>query len=99
MFVQNTKIFASDLLEEKINLLFGNRVTSVDTTMSNADIIVTDTSVLDAKADFEQTYVATFSDFSDFSSLVEVIQDKLLEKYDQRIMYYQKASDKELSKI
>ncbi|MGX7264616.1 helix-turn-helix domain-containing protein [Enterococcus crotali] len=99
VFVQNTKIFASDLLEEKINLLFGNRVTSVDTTMSNADIIVTDTSVLDAKADFEQTYVATFSDFSDFSSLVEVIQDKLLEKYDQRIMYYQKASDKELSKI
>jgi hypothetical protein len=88
ILVQNSKIFASTLLKDKISLLFGDRVICVENFSLDVDIIVTDISLVETTKDFEQIYVATFSDFSDFSSLVEAVQLKLFEKYEQRVMYY-----------
>ncbi|MFD1900834.1 hypothetical protein GQR36_14045 [Enterococcus termitis] len=88
ILVQNSKIFASTLLKDKISLLFGDRVICVENVSPDVDIIVTDISLAETTKNFEQIYVATFSDFADFSSLVEAVQLKLFEKYEQRVMYY-----------
>lgn len=86
IFIQNTKLFVTDLLINKINLIFGDRVECVEELSSSVDIIVTDTNISDIESDAEQIFVATFSASSDISFLVEKIQYKLIEKYGQKNM-------------
>ncbi|WP_139844059.1 hypothetical protein A5821_002037 [Enterococcus sp. 7F3_DIV0205] len=89
IFIQNTKLFITDILIQKVSLFFGDRVRFVETLSPSVDLIITDIKVIDEKNQVEQVYVSTFSDLSDMSYLFEQIQKKLLEKYSQRKMYLQ----------
>jgi len=91
VFIQNTKLFVSNILAKKLKLFFGDRIECVEILTSDVDIIVTDVHMPTQKNHAEQIYVATFSDLSDTSFLIEQIQNKLIEKYAQRKMHLQKT--------
>lgn len=90
VFIQNTKNFVREIIQEKISPLFGDRIKCVDLLTPQVDIVVTDVKLTNEEHKAHQVYVTTFSDHDDISFLIEQIQNKVLEKYNKRKMHLQK---------
>ncbi|WP_375179519.1 helix-turn-helix domain-containing protein [Enterococcus rotai] len=89
VFIQNTKNFVREIIEEKVSPLFGDRVKCVELLTPQVDIVVTDVKLPNEDNLLHQVYVTTFSDHDDIQYLIKQIQDKLLENYNRRKMYLQ----------
>lgn len=91
VFIRNTKNFVQEILKEKVQIFWGDRIECVETLSSQVDIVVTDVRLAQDENQTYQVYVSTFSDTADISFLIAQIQNRLLENYEQRQMQLPKV--------
>ncbi|MBO0441101.1 helix-turn-helix domain-containing protein [Candidatus Enterococcus ikei] len=84
ILIQNSKVFVEPILSKKITLLFGNKVEFVKNQFSSPDIIVTDTKLMESDSNVKEIFIASFSNSSDFSLMLEEIRKKIIEHYTNR---------------
>lgn len=84
ILIHNSKVFVEPILHQKINLIFSDKVEFVENQYELPDIIITDVKLkrIDPKA--KVIFISSFSDSSDFSLLLEEIEQKILALYNER---------------
>lgn len=84
ILIQNSKVFVEPILHQKIKLIFSDKVEFVGNQSASPDIIITDIQVSEIKCNAKVVFISSFSNSSDFSLLLEEIEKKILELYDER---------------
>ncbi|EOL50527.1 helix-turn-helix domain-containing protein [Enterococcus caccae] len=87
ILIQNSKIFVGPIIYQKIKLLFSDKVEFVKNQFASPDIIVTDIQLMEKDTRAKEIFISSFSNSSDFALLLDEIEKKIVEHYDNRQLY------------
>ncbi|MEI5993973.1 helix-turn-helix domain-containing protein [Candidatus Enterococcus mansonii] len=82
IYVQNSKVYIADIIRRKIEKLFSDKITILDTYSSDVDIFVTDKEYKTMNESGNKVFVQTFSDSYAIHRLIEAVDNEILKKLD-----------------
>ncbi len=84
VMVQNSKVFIENILTNKLDLIFGDRVQLVTGFRDEPEILITDVQLQGTPEQTSTVFVNSFSDFSDINNAINVITKANLKNFGQR---------------
>ena len=87
ILIQNSKVFVEPIILQKIKLIFSDKIEFVKNQVSSPDIIVTDIELMEKNSKAKEIFISSFSNSSDFELLLDEIAKKIVEHYDDRLLY------------
>lgn len=86
IFIQHSKAFVAPLLAGKIKRMFRDRVEMITDPRAPYDLLVTDVRLDTKESQGKELFIATFSDRTDFSLLIEEIEKMIVANYDKKAL-------------
>ncbi|ALS02568.1 hypothetical protein ATZ33_14630 [Enterococcus silesiacus] len=84
VMVQNSKVFIENILMNKLDLIFGDRIQLVASFRDEPEILITDVYLPGTPEQTKTIFATSFSDFADINNAVNEIKKATLKNFEQR---------------